>query len=288
MGSFAWDSPCCYQYYDGQPLSVALTDSCGSQILPCVESDFALGHHPRHLISGRRFRREYFEVYHPNAYYGSCCCLPSIPWGPMYRCGSRDGFFRNLGSVTIEEQEYRPMVRYVRTVSPIIRPLKVRRRPSSCVDIREGKKDVDIHREERYEYNYNFNLPQEPAKPPPIVRPPTTNAATVTDIIPKRPLTMTDHDSSEQQYQQASRKEQRKDFIQRMNVQNGTTQKTFNALNTNADRGRNYVTIESTSIPSEAIVTTTKTSSSEGFTSAFASPSKVQESSQSRYYIETT
>ncbi|CAF1106930.1 unnamed protein product [Rotaria sp. Silwood1] len=335
METFINDNPCCYQWNDGWPLSAALTQPFECETLPCCESDFALVRHPQNFITGRRFRRDYFNVYHPNACYGSCCCLPAIPCGSMHRCVSRDGFFRNLGSVTMEEQVCRPMVTYVRTVSPIIRQLKVRPRPSSCVDLRNREKQekhVDVHREERYEYNYNFNFPNEPPKlptpppPPVIVRPPTKDTGVITDRITKRPLTMTEterfdryeheekikkdqvvkeetkiirtvveeptrhyyeyHDTSGDEYQQSCRKAQRKDFIQRMHVQNGTTQKTFNASNTYADLGNNYVNIQSVSQPRETIVRTTETSSSQGFTPVVKRPLHVEESSGSRFCVE--
>ncbi|CAF0962237.1 unnamed protein product [Rotaria sordida] len=285
MGSFVWDNPRYGQCYNNRPLSVALTESCGSDIFPRVESDFALMCHPQNFLSGRRFRREFFNVYHPNAYYGSCCCLPSMQWGPMCHCTSRDGFVRNLGSVTVEEHEFQPVVRCVRPVSPIIRELKVRRRPSSCVDLRNQEtKEVDIRREERYEYHYNYDLPKRPQTPPRRVRPVTRDTGTATINVPKRPLTMTEterfdryeqeekikkdkittektqvthtvveepirryyeyYDTCDQQYQQACRKAQRKDFIQRMNAQNGKTQ-SFNTLNTFSDCGTNYVTLQS-------------------------------------------
>ncbi|CAF4995911.1 unnamed protein product, partial [Rotaria sp. Silwood1] len=65
-----------------------------------------------------------------------------------------------------------------------------------------------------------------------------------------------------------------------------TTQKTFNASNTYADLGNNYVNIQSVSQPRETIVRTTETSSSQGFTPVVKRPLHVEESSGSRFCVE--
>lgn len=66
MGSYGWDNPCYLQYYNGRPLSVALTEPCrcDQSVSPCVESDFAVQYQPcrqRSQSTGRRFKRESYR-----------------------------------------------------------------------------------------------------------------------------------------------------------------------------------------------------------------------------------
>jgi hypothetical protein len=71
MGSFGWDDQCYTQYYNGRPLSVALTEPCQCQngTSPYIDSDFTLQHHHhnhnhlrRSQSSGRRFKREGYSM----------------------------------------------------------------------------------------------------------------------------------------------------------------------------------------------------------------------------------
>jgi hypothetical protein len=70
MGSYSWDNPCCVQYHNGRPLSVALTEPCQCDGGPsaCGQSDFTTHHRPRSHSSGRRFQRESFsKLYKKNS-----------------------------------------------------------------------------------------------------------------------------------------------------------------------------------------------------------------------------
>jgi hypothetical protein len=64
MGSFVWDNPCYYQYHNGRPLSVALTEPYETEIAACIESDFASPFHcrPRSQSSGRRYKQESYST----------------------------------------------------------------------------------------------------------------------------------------------------------------------------------------------------------------------------------
>ncbi|CAF1075802.1 unnamed protein product [Adineta ricciae] len=233
MGNFLWDeeyNDMCYsQHYNGRPLSVVLTEPYDPfepqptsffDDIPYIESDFASlhrhhhhhHHHQQHhhqlrqhqqhrhrsRSSGRRYKREYYSAYHPNANYHSYSFSPppppAVPRRAMTRVSSREVLIEKIETVTIEEQQRRPppplpcMVSYVRTPSPPIRQLKIRTRPSSCFDLhkestevhqhqqqRENRwsKFVDEQREEHFEYSYNYNKTPDRVVPIERERPPT-------------------------------------------------------------------------------------------------------------------
>jgi hypothetical protein len=68
MGSFAWDDPCYFQYYNGRPLSEALTQPFETEIAPYtaispyIERNFSLQCRPRSQSSGRRYKRESYRM----------------------------------------------------------------------------------------------------------------------------------------------------------------------------------------------------------------------------------
>ncbi len=115
MGSFSWDSPCCLQYHNGRPLSVALTEPCDPENCPYRQSDFALQLRPRSQSSGRRYKRESYRmfeqktfsdhlsffksigIYHPNVQYASFCYSPPFAHRSMDYNASREGFIEKLG-----------------------------------------------------------------------------------------------------------------------------------------------------------------------------------------------
>ncbi|UJR22973.1 hypothetical protein I4U23_026000 [Adineta vaga] len=189
MGSFGWDNQCFLQYHNGRPLSVALTEPCDCHLSTFIDSDFAIQKpHVRSNSSGRRYKRESYSIYHPNVQYTNFFCSPPVPRREVFRSKSGDLLVEKLETVTIEEQQYRPPhggVSYVRTPSPPVRQVKIRSRPSSCYDLNNREstdrgytKYVDEHREEHFEFNYNFNRPldrivpihREPTPPPPPLR----------------------------------------------------------------------------------------------------------------------
>ncbi|CAF3851589.1 unnamed protein product [Adineta steineri] len=214
-------------------------------------------HRHRSRSSGRRYKREYFTVHYPNANYNSYCFSPPPPppppRRPIHRVASREVLIEKIETVTIEEQQRRPppppyMVSFVRTPSPPIRQLKIRNRPSSCFDLYKESTDtryqqkenrwskcVDEHREEHFQYNYNYHKtperivpiereppPSPPPPPPPPapvplkiifhdattstedlyiptpkpVRPETKDTGTTTAGLPKRPLCVTGKENS--------------------------------------------------------------------------------------------
>jgi hypothetical protein len=71
MGSFGCNNNMCHsQYYNGRPLSVALTEPFDTELVPYIESDFALNnhhnhhdhHHHRSRSSGRSCRHESYST----------------------------------------------------------------------------------------------------------------------------------------------------------------------------------------------------------------------------------
>ncbi|CAF1355297.1 unnamed protein product [Adineta ricciae] len=189
MGSFGWDNQCYLQYHNGRPLSVALTEPCNCQFSNFVDSDFAIQKpHARSHSSGRRFKRESYSIYQPNVQYTNFVYSPPLPRRQIIRSRSGDLLVEKLETVTIEEEQCRPIhtgVAYVRSPSPLVRQVKIRSRPSSCYDLNnrestDGRctKYVDEHREEHFEFNYSFNRPndrtvpiqRDPTPPPPPPR----------------------------------------------------------------------------------------------------------------------
>lgn len=153
MGSFTWDNPCHVQYHNGRPLSVALIEpcQCDADNAACLQSDFTtMRYRPRSHSSGRRFQRESFSIFRPNVQYTSFSYSPPFSRRMMDQSSSRDMFVEKLGkelqwscfswnlfcqleTVTIEEQRCRPS----RCCTPAlpVRQVKIRSRPSSCVDL---------------------------------------------------------------------------------------------------------------------------------------------------------
>jgi len=101
MGSFGWDyHPCCVQYHNGRPLSVALTEPADeNEISSFAHSDFAIQCRPRSQSSGRRFHRESYRIYHPNVQYATFnYCAPFQQ--RVYDYGSsREGFLEKFGRI---------------------------------------------------------------------------------------------------------------------------------------------------------------------------------------------
>ncbi|CAF2743901.1 unnamed protein product [Rotaria sp. Silwood2] len=233
MGSFLWDDECnnvCYsQRHNGRPLSVVLTEPFDPfepqatsffDDIPYIESDFASlnhHHHQRSRSSGRRYKRECYNVHYPNVNFHSYCFSPPPPppppCRPISRARSREILVEKIETVTIEEQQRRPpapyMVSFVRTPSPTVRQLKIRARPSSCFDLHKESTDihqqqkenrwskvVDEHHEEHFQYSYNYNktpdriVPIEREQPPPPPRVILQDATTSTEdlYIPPPPL----------------------------------------------------------------------------------------------------